>query len=227
MRNVFLFIRRFSNFFLFLALQVIALIILSRYNQTHQAMFSGTALEVTGRFEKQYNNFQYFFNLKETNRKLVEENTRLHNLLLSNFKSVDTARKTVIDSIYRDTSGRVRRFTWLPAKVVGNSIFEENNFIVLERGRNQGVTEDMAVVGPDGIVGKVVTANANYTLVMSLLNRNSKVSGMLKRSAYNGIVDWDGSSPSELTLRNIPKSAEVKKGDTVITSNLSGNFPEG
>src|ERR1700741_3196480 len=152
MRNVFLFIRRFSNFFLFLALQVVSLVILTRYNQTHHALFSGVALEITGRFEKQFNDFQYFFNLKETNRKLVEENTRLHNLLLANFRSTDTARKIVIDSSFKDTLGRVRKFTWLPAKVVGNSIFEENNFIVLERGKGQGVAGEMAVVGPDGIV---------------------------------------------------------------------------
>lgn len=227
MRNVFLFIRRFSNFFLFLALQVIALVILTKYNQTHHAMFSDAALEVTGRFEKQYNDFQYFFNLKETNRRLVEENAKLHNLLLANFKSADTAKKIIVDTTYKDTLGRIRKYTWVPAKVIANSIFEENNFIVLERGRNQGVREDMGVVGPDGIVGKVVAITENFTLVMSLLNHNSKTSGMLKRSAYSGIVDWDGKSPSELILHNIPQSADVKKGDSIVTSNLSGNFPEG
>ena len=83
----------------------------------------------------------------------------------------------------------------------------------------------MAVVGPQGIVGVVVETYANVSRVMSLLHRNSKVSAMLKKDHNAGSIEWDGSDPSYLTLRNVTKSAKVAKGDTVVTSTYSANFP--
>ena len=42
-----------------------------------------------------------------------------------------------------------------------------------------------------------------------------------------GLVEWDGRDPRFLTLSGIPKRTKVAKGDTVVTSNYSGNYPEG
>lgn len=227
MRNVFLFIRRFFNFFFFLALQVICIALLVKYNKTYNALFTNASMEVTGRLDKQYNSIQYYFNLKEINHRLVQENSRLRNLLQSNFTQQNNNIQTIVDTLPTDTTKQIRKFIWLPAKVVNNSIFEENNFITLYRGRTQGVKENMAVISSEGIVGKVIAVSDNFCRVMSLLNRNSKVSGMLKKNKYTGIVDWNGESATELIMHNIPKSVQVKAGDTVVTSNLSGSFPEG
>ncbi len=227
MRNIILFIRRFFTLVVFLVLQGICLAILVNYNKTYQAVFANTANEVTGRIDKQYNDVQYFFHLKETNRQLAEENVRLRNQLLENFRGADTGKIKHIDSTLRDTLGRLRIYTWLPAKVVSSSVSEENNYLTLLRGKNQGVVPDMAVVGPDGIVGKVILVSDNFSRVMSLLHHNSKVSAMLKKGGYNGIVEWDGKSSHYIIMKGISKSAAVQKGDTVLTSNLSGNFPPG
>jgi len=206
-------------------LQILSIVLLVKYNQTHEAAYTSVANEITGRINDQYNKVQYYFHLKETNRQLQEENTRLRNLLGINFESPDTARLAVLDSLTRDTLGRARKFTWLPAKVVNNTVSAQLNFLTLHRGAAQGVKKDMAVIGPDGVVGTVVEVSDNYSRVMSLLNRNSKVSSMLKRGNIAGSVEWDGVDPRFVTLRNIPKSAKVVKGDSVLTSNYSSNFP--
>jgi rod shape-determining protein MreC len=83
----------------------------------------------------------------------------------------------------------------------------------------------MAVIGSQGIVGTVIDVSENYSRVMSLLHRNSKVSSMLKKSKIIGSVEWDGKDPKFITLRNIPKSTAVAKGDSVVTSSYSANFP--
>ena len=83
----------------------------------------------------------------------------------------------------------------------------------------------MAVIGPQGIVCTVIDISDNYSRVMSLLQRNSKVSSMLKKSRTIGSVEWDGKDPHIITLRNIPRSVTVSKGDSVVTSNYSANFP--
>ncbi len=225
MKNIFLFIRRYFNFLLFLVLQIISLTFLVRYNKTQEAAYANVANEIIGRINTQYNKVQYYFQLKETNKQLNEENTRLRNLLGLNFEGPDTARVSRIDSLIKDTLGHVRKFLWLPAKVVSNTISSETNYLTLHRGALQGVKKNMAVIGPDGVVGTVIDVSDNYCRVMSLLHRSSKVSSMLKKGNVSGTVDWDGTDPRYLTLHNIPKSTQVSKGDTVYTSTYSANFP--
>jgi rod shape-determining protein MreC len=205
----------------------ISLGVLINYNQTYQVVFSNIANETTGKVGAQYNAIEYYFRLKKTNEALAAENAELRGLLKSSFESPDTSTVIKIDSLLKDTLGRVRKFQFLPAKVVNNNVTDQNNYITLYRGSKQGVTKDMGVIGPQGIVGKVILVSDNYCRVMSLLNRNSKVSAMTKKGFYTGLADWDGKDPRYVTLHNIPKSAKVKIGDSVLTSNLSGSYPPG
>ncbi|WP_018611121.1 rod shape-determining protein MreC [Segetibacter koreensis] len=225
MKNIFIFIRRYFNFLFFLVLQIVSLILLIRYNQTHEAVYAGVANEITGRINLQYNKIQNYFHLKENNKLLLEENTRLKNMLRTDFESPDSSRLAVLDTLVRDTLGRQRKFIWLPAKVVNNTVSQQLNYLTLHRGANQGVKKDMAVIGPQGVVGTVIDVSENFSRVMSLLHRNSKVSSMLKKGNIQGTVEWDGKDPRFITLRNIPKSTPVAKGDTVVTSSYSANFP--
>ncbi|HRH49091.1 MAG TPA: rod shape-determining protein MreC [Panacibacter sp.] len=225
MRNIFLFIRRFFNLLLFFVLQGTAIYILATYNKTHQAFFASAANEVTGSISSKYNAVDYYFRLKQTNDQLAAENARLHNELSTSFQNPDTAHVLKIDSLLTDTLHRIRKFNFLEAKVVNNSISDENNYMTVHRGALQGVKNGMSVIGPDGIVGRVIQVSDNYSRVMSLLNHKSQVSAMLKRGFYQGIINWDGKDPQYIQLRGIPKSAQVRKGDSVLTSNLSGIFP--
>ncbi len=205
----------------------IALAILINFNQTYNVVFSGIANEATGKVGAQYNAIEYYFKLKKTNEQLVAENAELRGLLKSSFGGPDTSTLIQIDTLLKDTLGRVRKFRFLPAKVVNNNITGETNYLTLYRGSKQGAQVDMGVIGPRGIVGKVILVSDNYCRVMSLLNRNSKVSAMMKKGFYTGLVDWDGKDPRYVIMHNIPKSAKVKIGDTVLTSNLSGSYPPG
>lgn len=225
MKNIFIFIRRYFNFLFFLVLQILSLILLVNYNETHQAVYAGVANEITGHINGQYNKVQNYFHLKENNRLLLEENTRLKNMLRTNFESPDNTRTVILDSTLRDTSGRQRKFTWLAAKVVNNTVSQQLNYLTLHRGANQGVKKDMAVICTQGVVGTVIEISENYSRVMSLLHRNSKVSSMLKKGSVPGTVEWDGKDPRYVTLKNIPKSVAVAKGDSVVTSSYSANFP--
>jgi rod shape-determining protein MreC len=225
MKNIFIFIRRYFNFLFFLLLQILSLVLLVKYNQTHQAAYAGIANEVTGAVNTQYNKVQNYFHLRENNRLLLEENTRLKNLLHINFEGSDSTRQTVLDSLIRDTLGRVRKYIWLPAKVVNNTVSQQMNYIIIHRGSKQGVKKDMAVIGSQGVVGTVIDVSDNYSRVMSLLNRNSRVSSMLKKARVVGSVEWDGKDPHYITLRNIPKSTPIARGDSVVTSSYSANFP--
>ena len=225
MRNIFLFIRRYFNFLFFLVLQIIALSFLFRYNKFHEAAFMGVANELTGRINTRYSNVEYYFHLKKTNELLAAENEKLLNTQASNFQPADTAIKLIQDTIPYDTLGNKRRYLWRSARVVNNSVALQNNYITLHRGEKQGVTKDMGVIGPMGLVGMVVNTSENFSVVMSMLNRQSSVSAKLLKTGEIGKIQWDGASPSAVTMINIPKSAKVAKGDSVVTSGYSLSFP--
>jgi rod shape-determining protein MreC len=225
MRNIFLFIRRYFNFLSFLALQALALSFLFRYNKFHEAAFAGVANEITGRVNEQYNTVDYYFKLKKANENLVKENVALREMLRSNYQSPDTTLKLIVDSIRVDSLKPFQRYVYREAKVVGSFITTQTNFVTIHRGSSQGVQPDMAVIGPNGVVGRVVNTSANYSTIMTMISRQFKVDGKLKNSGERGSIGWDGQNPRIVQMRNIPKSVKVQKGDSVLTSELSSIFP--
>jgi rod shape-determining protein MreC len=228
LRNIFLFIRRYRTFIAFLFLQVVALYFLFSYNRFHRAKFLGIANEVTGRINSQYNKVEDYFSLREENKRVHRMNDSLLNLLPRNFTKRDTTLQLVQDSVAYDTMGHYRRYFSRPAMVVYNTVNSQKNFIQLNRGASQGIKDNMAVVNSDGsAVGVVVNTSANFSQVMSLLHVQNTVSASLKKSNDFGTAEWDGKDPRYLLLKKIPKTAEVKKGDTVLTSSVSYNFPPG
>ena len=227
MRNIFLFIRRYFNFLFFLVLQIIALSFLFRYNKFHEAAFMGVANELTGRVSSKYSNVEYYFHLKKTNESLAKQNEQLLNQLKNNYQPPDSLTKVVIDTLNVDTTGNYRKYLWRGARVVNNSVSLQNNFITIHRGEKQGVKKDMGVISPQGIVGMVVNSSENFSVVMTMLNRQSSVSAKIKKTGEIGKVQWDGQSPDRVTMINIPKSVAVAKGDSVVTSGYSLSFPPG
>lgn len=228
MRNIFLFIGRYKTFFSFLILQGVALWFLFSYNRFHRAKFLGIANEVTGRVNTQYNKVQDYFSLKEENRRVHRLNDSLMNLARANFASHDTTLQLVRDSVPYDTLGNYRRYYSRPATVVYNTVNFQKNYIQVNRGSAQGIRDNMAVISSDGaVVGVVVNVSANFSQVMSLLHVQNSVSASLKRSGDFGTAEWDGRDPRYLVLKKIPKTVEVKKGDTVLTSPVSFNYPPG
>ena len=226
MKNIIGFIRQNFTFFSFLILQIVSLVMLSSHSKSHQTFFGNWNNTVAGTVNSYYNEWAYFFDLKATNAKLVAENVALRNELAQNFVPYDTSVKSGTLILRKDSLEKIRKFFYYPAKVVGNSFTLQKNYITIERGALQGVKKDMAVISPDGsIVGVVVEVNDNYSKIMSLLHRNSKVSAMLKRDRIAGSIEWDGKSPDILLLKNISKSASPKIGDTVLTSPYSSSFP--
>jgi len=227
MRNIFLFIARFSNLFFFLLLQAVALTMLFRYNKFHEAAYMNVANEATGKVFLRYNGIQTYFSLKKENDKLREQNARLMNMLKVDFNAPDSSLQLITDTIRVDSIEQYRKFLFLPAKVIGNSVDAQNNYLTLHRGSNQGVDVNMAVVGPEGIIGKVINVSPNMSVVMSLLHRKNSVVALLKKGSGFGEVIWDGKDPRFVTLTKIPRTIKINKGDTVVTSPYSDIFPAG
>jgi rod shape-determining protein MreC len=198
------------------------------YNRFHNAVFMGISNEVTGKIYKQYNSIEYYFQLKRTNDSLVKANEMLYNKLKQDFEMPDTINKIAIDTIRIDSTEKYRKYKFMQAKVIGNSISLPNNYIQLNRGILQGAQKDLGVIDVNNaVVGTVIDISNNYAVVMSLLHRQSNISAKLKKTGETGNIVWDGKDPNLLLLKDIGKNAKVNKGDTIITSGFSDKFPYG
>jgi len=227
-RNIFLFIRRYFNFLLFVLLQVICIALIVQYSKYHQATFGSTANQLIGNINKRYDNIEYYFQLKKTNDSLMKANERLYNQLAYNFNMPDTNIKQRVDSIRLDSIESFRQFTYLSGKIVSNSVSSQSNFLVLSGNNVSKMRVGMGVVDQsNAAVGVISDVSENFAVVMSLLHKDSKISGKILKTGETGTVTWDGKYPNVLTLNDIPKSTKLTKGDTIITSGFSTFFPKG
>ncbi|WP_295121719.1 rod shape-determining protein MreC [uncultured Chitinophaga sp.] len=236
MRNLIIFFRRYFNFFLFLLLEVICIAFVFRNNNYQRTVYINSSNNIGGQLYTWNNGIQYYFHLRSTNDSLVKENARLHNELLSAFNTVDTGfllkadtlRKFSNDTMHRVIGSEVRRYRWLEAKVINNSITREINYLTINRGSKYGIRPNMGVVGPSGVVGVVRNVSENYATVISLLSKTAAFgfSARLQSSREMGTVVWDGKDGAHAIMKDVPKSAKIKAGDTVVTSGYSQLFPE-
>ena len=227
MRNVLLFIRRYHTFLLFLLLQVICWWSLSSFNRFHQSRFLGLAQEITGSINSRYDRVEDFFQLRAENQRVHALNDSLLNLMTQNDLVVDT-QQVQREEISTDSVKRIRRYVYRAATVIYNTVNEEKNYFQIDRGTNQGIRENMAVLNADGsAVGVVVFVSPNFSQAMSLLHVQQRVNASLKKSGDFGTLEWDGVHPDKLYLKGIPKSVSLKMGDSIVTSAYSFNFPPG
>ncbi|MCO6497463.1 MAG: rod shape-determining protein MreC [Chitinophagaceae bacterium] len=228
MRNIIVFIRVYFTFFIFVFLLILSLMMLFKYNKYHNAVYSEAASEITGVISKKYNDVAYYFDLKRVNDSLVRANEELYNKLRADYELPDTVINSYIDGLVLDSVPNARKYLYRNAKVIRNSVSQPNNYIILHRGRKQGVNNEMGVISPNGgVVGTVVEVSNNYAMVMSLLHSQSNVSARLKNGGETGTIKWDGKERDVLLLKDISKAARISQGDTVITSGFSYKFPEG
>jgi rod shape-determining protein MreC len=228
-RNIFIFLRSYSNLLTFLFLQGLSIYFIVNYNKYHQAAFGNTMNKFTGGINKQYNKAEYYFQLSRTNDSLVSANQMLYNKLRSNFNIQDSGTKSVvIDSVRIDSIVKFRKFNYLSAKVVYNSLNQQSNYIVANGPNVKYFKKGMGVVSINNdVVGVITEVNGDYAVIMSLMHKDSHLNGKLfGGEGQSGTLAWDGTNINVIGLNNIPKSAAVKVGDSVVT-NVSAIFPKG
>lgn len=221
MRNLLYFFIRNNAFFVFILLEIISFYMIVNNNEKQNQVFVSSANSFSGAFFERFDKVTRYWNLGEVNEELARDNKRLLEQLPSaQFdESIDTIQ--VQDTLYQ------QKYEYIPALVINNSVNRYNNYLTLNRGNSHGIESNAGVISGSGIVGIVQKTSAHYTSVMSVLHRSTKISAKLKQNDYFGSLVWKGENAQEMNLEAIPKHAEVRTGDTIITSGYSTMFPEG
>jgi rod shape-determining protein MreC len=113
----------------------------------------------------------------------------------------------------------------IAAQVIGTSGSEQSRVLYIDKGSDDGIKSDMAVITPTGIVGKVVQVSKGSAQVLPINDQLSGVGAALKDSRLQGILK--GASNGTTTLQYIMSDEPVKPGEQVITSGGDRIFPKG
>lgn len=113
----------------------------------------------------------------------------------------------------------------LAARVIGTSLAPASKVVYIDRGARDGVQRNMAVITPDGVVGKILEVFPASAQVLLVTDGESGVGALLSGSQVEGVVK--GNDGANLRMDYVEKGTKVHKGEAVLTSGLDQIFPEG
>lgn len=215
------FIKRYNYVFLFVVLEVLAIVLVSRNSYYQGSRLVSLGNRIAGGCYNGVSSVTGYFGLKSENDRLATENAILRAQLESSYISYTDTVFEVEDTTYK------QRYAYTEATVMKNSWNKTDNYIMINKGYGQGVKVDQAVMSPQGIVGVVVNTTRNFSTIMPVLHSNSLNSVKVKRTDANGTLQWEGGDFRYASVMNIPTTHKLVKGDTIITSGMANDFPEG
>ncbi len=222
MLNLVEFFIRYKYWFVFLLLEACSFIMLVRFNSHQGNVWFSTANTLVGNYYEMTGAVESYFNLGTVNAELSAENVQLR-LRLSEME--ERLARIEADTVPHFADGR--GYTLIDAQVVNTTLHRVNNLMTINRGEADGVRRDMPVVCSEGVVGVVSMVSEHFAIVIPLINTDSHVSCRLKSSQYFGTMQWHHGDATVSYVADIPRHAELEKGEVVETNGYSDIFPAG
>ncbi len=164
-------------------------------------------------------NIGYYFSLRSANEKLAKDNFALTQELL---KAREALRRVHVDTTALEP---MPGFTAIAAEVVKMSRHGQHNYLILNKGFEDGVQEKSGVITPSGVVGIIDAVSAHHAFAFSFQNNDISISARLRQEGGSGLLVWDGVSSGKALIKEIPLQYKYQPGDTVYTSGHSLVFP--
>jgi len=199
------FIKRYNYVFVFLLLEILAIIFITQNSNYQGSKIVKTGNAIAGRCYGTISMVGDYFGLRRENELLAAENAQLRAQLESSYISYNLREFVKEDTVYK----------------------QRYSYIMINKGRKQGIKLDQAVISPQGIVGVVVNTTDNFATIMPVLHSNSRNSVKISRINTNGSLIWNGGDFRFATLIDIPTTHELLTNDTIVTSGMANDFPEG
>lgn len=226
MRNLLAFLAKYNHWFVFILLEVICFVLLFRFNNFQGSVYFSSANAVAGKVYEYNSSVTTFFNMSQSNKKLSERNLILEQQVRALTQYIATHHG---DSLAMEQCQKqaLAGFKLIPAKVIQSTINREDNLITIDKGKADGIHEDMGVACGTGVVGVVYMASDHYSIVLPVINVNSNISVMIRKRGNFGFLHWKG-TPSDIAyVDDVPRHARFALGDYVVTNGYSSIFPPG
>lgn len=212
---------RFSAFFEFALLELIALLLVVNSGAFRQSVVYRANAAMVGTVHSGVAACTDYFGLQETNARLVAENEQLLNRIAALESQMPAPDGGVL------SADSTQSYCTRSATVVYSTVNRLQNLIIIDKGSVDGIAVNMGVVNADGVVGVVDAVSQHYAVAMPIINTHLQISGRLSKNGYLGSVSWNGFSPEFASLTEIPPHVDVAVGDTVVTSGYSAIFAGG
>lgn len=202
----------------FIALEILSFVMI-RYDsiiQSYRIMEYLRSVQIY--FWEKGEKIQNYFRLDDINRDLANENARLNTEL--------EFYRNIIGTATMDMPEWYGGY-FLPAKVQYNSLSHKDNYMILDKGSNDGVRTGMGVITPNGIAGHIVQVTDRYSKVASFISQESGIGAVIAKNNTFGTLRWGGKETDIARLDDIPAHADVAVGDTIKTSGYSFIYPAG
>ena len=164
------------------------------------------------------NSITDYFNLKEENDRLAEENRLLLESQGSSFKAIEGGLYMKNDTVWK------RQYRFLTANVISGTLHQDKNYFTLDRGSEDGVVNKRGVISADGIVGRIVAVSDHYSIAESVISETFSTGAYIPRTGHLGFLKWD-KDPEFTQLTEVVVSAPIAIGDLVVSKDGSGYFP--
>ncbi|RZK40778.1 MAG: rod shape-determining protein MreC [Pedobacter sp.] len=223
MRNLWIFVSRYNAFFFFVIFFSLGIILCIKNNAYQRSISINSTNAIVGTAYERLNVIKRYLYLGRINDSLALENATLRAQLINIANADSTQIVKVTDTVYN------QQYTLLSAKVIKNSVNQRNNYITINKGSNEGLARDMAVISPQrGIVGFIVDVSPKFATIRSLLNKETLVSVIVKKNGAFGSLVWgDGNYDlRKAYVKEIPNHYKINLRDTIVTSG-AGGFPKG
>jgi rod shape-determining protein MreC len=176
---------------------------------------------VIGGISSVWRGYFYLVGLEKENQALKKELQELK-LQVNRYREADLANKRLRALLNFKKSIAT---PLLPAQLVAFDPSGWFQTILIDKGRNDGVLQDMAVVSAEGLVGRVIGVSKHHAKVLLILDGNSAVDAYIQRSRARGVLV--GLGRELCLLKYVHRNEDVQVGDQVISSGMGGVFPKG
>lgn len=229
MNNLLVFLKRYFHVLTFVVLQVLCMVMISRtMNYPGFALARATKV-LTMPINRMCYSVIRHFNYSKENQYLTEQNLALLNAQEGNFL-VSSDSVTPVEGNYTDSLGRTKRvrlYEYTSANVIYNTIHKKNNYLMIDKGSDDGIEPDMSVLSAEGVVGVVSEVSRHFATVISLLHPDCQISAKVQPANQLGTITWRYGDPQSVYLEDIPEHLNINEGDSVLTSGYSNIFPSG
>ena len=208
------------NLAVFILLEAASFWLLTHNAPLQQAWLARGAQAFMGTIWGSTERLQQYFSLSATNKQLARENFEL---LQELEQAREQLRQAEADKprILQPAQG----FTLHPAEVVKMSRNKQHNYLILNRGYEDGIQEKSGIITRLGVVGIIDAVSAHHSFAFSFQNSDISISARLCGEGGSGLLVWDGIRSDGAILKEIPLQYKYQSGDTVFTSGHSLLFP--
>lgn len=212
---------RLISLAIFIILEIASLQLLSRNAQLQRLWLSKSVHGFMGTVWGSTQRVQGFFRLSKTNRELSMENAALLKELTETREALRRAHTDTLSSGLQQETG----FVVIPAEVVKMSRGTQHNYLILNRGFEDGIQEKSGIITRNGVVGMIDAVSAHHAYAFSFQHADISISARLGLEGGTGLLVWDGTGNRGAILKEIPLQYKYNPGDTVYTSGHSLLFP--